>query len=120
YALQPYLLELYGDETAFAVAGLAAAVVAAAQIAGGLAVPLVRRLVGRRTTALLLSAATSVAALVLLGLTSSFWAALALIVAWALTEAAITPLRRAYLNGSIASQQRATVLSFDSLMGSAG
>jgi MFS family permease len=30
------------------------------------------------------------------------------------------PLRQAYLNGLIPSNQRATVLSFDSLMGSAG
>jgi MFS family permease len=30
------------------------------------------------------------------------------------------PMRSAYLNGVIPSEQRATVLSFDSLMGSAG
>ena len=39
YAMQPYLLELYGDERAYGVAGLAAAIVAGAQIAGGLLVP---------------------------------------------------------------------------------
>ena len=32
YAMQPYLLELYGDPGAFGVAGLAAAVVALAQV----------------------------------------------------------------------------------------
>ena len=31
-----------------------------------------------------------------------------------------TPVRQAYLNDMIPSKQRATVLSFDSLMGSAG
>ena len=36
YAMQPYLLELYGDDTAYAIAGLAAAIVAGAQIVGGL------------------------------------------------------------------------------------
>ena len=30
------------------------------------------------------------------------------------------PIRQAYLNGLIPSEQRATVLSFDNLMGSAG
>ena len=30
------------------------------------------------------------------------------------------PIRQAYLNGMIPSKQRATVLSFDSLMGSSG
>jgi MFS family permease len=38
YALQPYLLQLYGDSTAYGVAGIAAAVVAGAQIVGGLSV----------------------------------------------------------------------------------
>ena len=33
YAMQPYLLELWGDERAFGIAGLAAATVAGAQIA---------------------------------------------------------------------------------------
>jgi MFS family permease len=44
YAMQPYLLQLYGDEEAYAIAGLAAAIVAGAQIAGGLLVSRVRRL----------------------------------------------------------------------------
>ena len=50
YAAQPYLLQLYGDKTAYAVAGLAAAILAAVQIAGGLLVPQVRRFFRRRTT----------------------------------------------------------------------
>ncbi|MGH6945434.1 MAG: MFS transporter, partial [Geminicoccaceae bacterium] len=49
YALQPYLLELYGDETAFGIAGLSAAIVAGTEIIGGLLVPVVRRLFSRRT-----------------------------------------------------------------------
>lgn len=56
YALQPYLLELYGDPTAYTVAGLVAAVVAGAQMLGGLAASRLRKLVHRRTTALLLAA----------------------------------------------------------------
>ena len=39
YALQPYLLELYGDPQAYQVAGLVAAIVAGAQILGGVAAP---------------------------------------------------------------------------------
>ena len=38
YASQPYLLQLYGDPTAYGVAGLAAVIVAGAQIVGGLLV----------------------------------------------------------------------------------
>ena len=40
--MQPYLLELYGDEEAYGVAGLAAAIVAGAQIAGGYLAPMIR------------------------------------------------------------------------------
>ena len=43
YALQPYLLELWGDPEAYQIAGLVAAIVAGAQIVGGLVAPRVRR-----------------------------------------------------------------------------
>jgi MFS family permease len=41
-------------------------------------------------------------------------------VLWGLVFAATMPIRRAYLNGLIPSRQRATILSFDSLMASSG
>jgi MFS family permease len=120
YAFQPYLLQLYGDPTAYGVAGLAAAAIAGAQIVGGLSVPRVRRLFKRRTDALIVAGVVTVVLLAAVGLTSSFWFALVLIVAWALIFAIESPLRQAFLNGVIPSEQRATVLSFDNLMGSAG
>jgi len=120
YAMQPYLLELYGDETAFGVAGLAAAILAGAQIAGGLLVPVIRRAFRRRTHALIVAAVLGVAALACIGLTRNFWVAIAMLVVWAFTFAAAVPMRQAYVNGLIPSEQRATVLSFDALMGSSG
>jgi MFS family permease len=120
YALQPYLLQLYGDPTAYGVAGIAAAVVAGAQIVGGLSVTRVRRLFRRRTDALLVGAVSTVILLALIGLTGSFAVGLVLIVLWALIFAIEAPLRQAFINGVIPSEQRATVLSFDNLMGSAG
>jgi hypothetical protein len=120
YALQPYLLQLYGDPTAYGIAGLAAAVVAGAQIVGGLSVTHVRRLFRRRTDALLIAGVATVVLLVLIGLVNQFAAVMILIVLWALIFAIEGPLRQAYLNGIIPSEQRATVLSFDNLMGSAG
>jgi MFS family permease len=120
YALQPYLLELYGDPTAYGVAGLAAAVVAGAQIVGGLVVTRVRRFFRRRTDALIVATIATVVLLASIGLTKRFELAVVLVVVWALIFAIEAPLRQAFLNGVIPSEQRATVLSFDNLMGSAG
>src|ERR671918_540534 len=120
YAMQPFLLELWGDSEAYSIAGLAAAIVAGSQIAGGYLAPHIRGLFERRTSALILGTLVSTLALALLGFTDLFWLALGLLVVWGLIFAAELPIRQAYLNGMIPSQQRATVLSFDSLMGSTG
>ena len=78
YALQPYLLELYGDAKAYTMAGLAAAIVAgvadrrrparAAHPRGCSA--------GARRRIARCGASVSAALLVALGLTTSFWVAL--------------------------------------------
>jgi MFS family permease len=120
YALQPYLLELYGDPNAYQIAGLAAAIVAGAQIAGGMAAPRIRRLFHRRTSALIAMAALSTLTLALIGAIQSFWAVIGLICVWALLFAATMPIRQTYINGMIPSRQRATILSFDSMMSSSG
>lgn len=120
YALQPYLLELYGNSTAYWVAGLAAGLVAASQILGGLLAPKIAKLTNRRTTSIIALTAISSIVLVLLGATDGFWIALALVAVWGMSFAAVMPVRQAYLNGMIPSKQRATVLSFDSLMGNSG
>jgi MFS family permease len=120
YALQPYLLELYGDPHAYQVAGLAAAIVAGAQILGGVAAPRIRGLFHRRTSALLLTAALSSITLVGVGVVQSFWGVIGLTVIWGLLFAATMPIRQTYINGMIPSQQRATILSFDSMMSSTG
>jgi MFS family permease len=120
YALQPYLLELYGDPTAYEIAGLAAAIVAGAQILGGIAAPRIRATFQRRTSALLVTAALSVVTLVLIGAIQNFWAVIGLTTIWALLFAATMPIRQTYINGMIPSRQRATILSFDSMMSSSG
>jgi len=120
YALQPFLLELYGDSKAYAIAGLVAAIAACAQIAGGFVAPYLRRIFDRRTTALFLGILGTGLILILVSITNSFLIALVLIFLWGLVFAALIPIRQTYLNGLIPSSQRATVLSFDSLMGSSG
>ena len=120
YAMQPYLLELYGDEKAYGIAGLAAAIVAGAQILGGLIVPYIGRVFRKRSSVILIAYAVSVVVLALVGLVPNFWVVVTLLMLWGLMFAAVTPVRQAYLNALIPSEQRATVLSFDSLLGSTG
>ncbi|MGH8940951.1 MAG: MFS transporter, partial [Actinomycetes bacterium] len=120
YAMQPYLLELYGDEQAYGVAGLAAAIVAGAQIVGGLLAPRLRGAFRRRTSMLFAATLVSTVALLLVSVFQVFAVVVGLLVIWSLTFAAAMPVRQAYLNGLIPSQQRATVLSFDSLLSSGG
>lgn len=120
YAMQPYLLKLHGGGRSFALVGLGAATVAAAQIAGGLLVPHLGRLFRRRSTLLLVATLASALSLALIAIVSTFWAAVALLGAWAIVFAVIVPVRQAFLNNSIPSAQRATVLSSDNLLSSSG
>jgi predicted MFS family arabinose efflux permease len=120
YAMQPYLLRLYGDEAAYSVAGLAAAALALAQIVGGVLAQRVRRLFALRTTTIIGASAGSILALVALGGNGLFSVAVVLLVVWGFVFAVSGPVRQAYLNDMIPANQRATVLSFDSLFGSLG
>lgn len=120
YALQPFLLKLYGDEKAYWIAGLVAALVASAQIVGGITAPYLKRIFRKRTSALFTGIFITGLLLILVSFTNNFWPALMIIFLWGLIFASLMPIRQAYLNGLIPSEQRATVLSFDSLMGSSG
>ncbi|HEX6127279.1 MAG TPA: MFS transporter [Pyrinomonadaceae bacterium] len=120
YAMQPYLLELYGEPGNYTIAGAAAAIVAGAQIVGGLLVPYANRLFKRRTSILIAGMLVSVAMLILIGLTASFWVVLSLLAVWAIVFAWLNPVRQAFINGIVPSEQRATVLSADNLMNSGG
>src|SRR5438067_1940910 len=103
-----------------AMFGLAAAIVAGAQILGGIAAPRIRGLFRRRTSALIATATVGVVVLGLMGILQNFWVVIGLVVIWSLIFAASMPIRQTYMNGMIPSRQRATILSFDSLMASTG
>lgn len=120
YAMQPYLLQLYGDPSSYAVAGVSASIVAGALIAGGFLVPYLSKLFRRRTSLLLGGLLVGVPALVLIGLIDSFWLVLVLLAVWSLVFAVTGPVRQAYMNGIIPSGQRATVLSADNMLTSLG
>jgi MFS family permease len=84
------------------------------------AAPRIRQVFARRTSALLATAGASVVTLALIPVVATFWGVLALVVVWGLLFAATMPIRQAYINGLIPSRQRATILSFDSMMSSTG
>ena len=126
YAFQPYLLELFGDKSAFYLSGIAAAIFATAQMAGGASVNLVRRFVRSRTAVIGAEVAIGSLAIVGVGLAelldnpTGFWVAIILLTVVAMLWALSGPMQQAYMNEVIPSEHRATVLSFSSLMGSAG
>jgi MFS family permease len=126
YAFQPYLLDLFGDPDATYLAGLAAAVFAVAQMVGGASIGLVRKVFRSRTAVLVTEVVVVSVALVGVGVSerldfpTGFWLAIALLTVTELLWAMAWPVQQALMNECIPSEQRATVLSFASLMGSAG
>jgi MFS family permease len=119
YAAQPYLLDLL-DSDAVWVAGLVAAGIALSTIAGNQLVEVLSRRCGRRTTLLLGAAAVETCAAVALGLVSSFWLALPALLLVTAASGVTSPVRQAYLHQVVPSEQRATVVSFDSMISNTG
>src|SRR5690606_37400253 len=102
------------------IAGIAAALVAGAQMLGGLASPYIRKVFSTRTAALLFGGIVSTVLLALLGIVPHFFVVLLIVALWGLLFSAVTPIRQAFLNQHIPSTHRATVLSFDALLSSSG
>ena len=119
YAAQPYLLELL-ESDAIWVSGLVAAGIAMATIAGNQIVTVASRYCGRRTTLLLAAGSVLSVAGVLIGVVASFWVALAGVLLLSVTLGVTGPVRSAYLHQVVPSEQRATVVSFDSMLSNAG
>jgi MFS family permease len=119
YASQPYMLDLLGSDAVW-VAGLVTAGIALSTIAGNQLVDVLSRRCGRRTTLLLGAAAVETCAAVALGLVSSFWLALPALFLIMGASGVTSPVRQAYLHQVVPSRQRATVVSFDSMISNTG
>jgi MFS family permease len=119
YASQPYLLDLL-DSDAIWISGFVAAGVALATIVGNQVVRVASRFCGRRTTLLLAAAAVQSSAAVAMGVTSSFWVALPALLLVMGAMGVTSPVRSAYLHQVVPSEQRATVVSFDSMVSNVG
>jgi hypothetical protein len=119
HAWQPYFLELLGQNLTW-VAGLIAALVSLAMIAGNSVVEWFTRYCGKRTTLLLWALGIQVIATIGVGLVDSFWLAVPLYLISMAALGVWSPVRQAYIHQIIPSEQRATVISFDSLVTSSG
>jgi MFS family permease len=119
YAAQPYLLHLLGSDAIW-VSGLVAAGIASATVAGNQIVTFASRYCGRRTTLLLAAGSVLSVAGVIIGIAASFWIALAGVLLLSVTLGVTGPVRSAYLHQVVSSEQRATVVSFDSMLSNAG
>ena len=119
YAAQPYLLALL-DTDAVWISGVVYAGVALSTIGGNQIVSVASRYCGRRSTLLLAAAAVQSVAAVVLGLTGSFWVAVPALLLVTGSLGVTSPVRSAYLHQVVPSEQRATVVSFDSMVSNAG
>jgi MFS family permease len=119
YAWQPYFLELYG-KNAIWLSGVIASLFALAGIAGNALVGRLTKPGRRRTTILLGASAVTTATMVATGVIRSFWVTVPIFLVGAVAGGLLQPVRQTYLHKSIPTTERATLVSFDSLMGSLG
>jgi MFS family permease len=119
YSWQRYFLDLLGRDLIW-VSGLIAAAVGLAGAAGSALVrPLmVRR--PRRSSVLMWTVAATSVCIVLAGIVRVFWVAVPLYIVACVLGGIGSPVRSAWLNACIPSEQRATLISLDSLFGEAG
>jgi MFS family permease len=119
YAWQPYFLDLL-ERDAVWVAGVVAAMLSLAMIAGNSLVKFFMRYCGRRTTLLLWTAAGFSVASIGVGLATSFPVALLFLLLSAIAMGVQMPVRQAFIHAIAPSQERATVVSFDSMISGVG
>jgi MFS family permease len=119
YAWQPYFLDLLQRDLVW-VSGVIAAFFSLASICGNAIVGRIARPGMRRTTILIAGSALSTALYVGTGAIQIFWIAVPLFLLASLVGGVLQPLRQTYFHGLIPTEQRATLVSFDSLIGSVG
>ena len=119
YAWQPYFLELLGRDAVW-VAGVVAALLAVSMMVGNGIVEIVTRWCGRRSTLFIGAGGVFSAALVGVGVVDGFAPALALLFIGGVAMGVQMPVRQAFIHHIVPSEQRATVVSFDSMVSGGG
>ncbi len=120
YASQPYFLDLLGSRDAVWVSGFIAAGIALAQISGNTFVGTLIKKVKLRTSILITTGVLIGIFSISIGLSNNFIMALIsfflLMFCWGI----FSPIKQGYIHQLIPKEKRATVLSFDSLVGNIG
>ena len=120
YAWQPYFLSLLGREDEIWITGVISGAIAMAMMAGNALVGPLGRHTTRRTPIMLGASLVQTVAAIGIGLAGGFWPAVALLVVFGVAVGVMSPVKQSYLHDSIPSEQRATLVSFDSLVGNLG
>ena len=102
------------------MAGVVAGGIAGSMMVGNRLVEVLAKACRKRTTLLVWAVAIQGAVAVGIGFAPSFWVALPLLLVNTGAMGVVEPVRQAYLNQVIPSEERATVLSFNSMAGSLG
>ena len=119
YAWQPYFLELLESDAVW-VAGVVAALLAISMMIGNAIVELVMRWCGRRTTLFLWTGSTYAVALIGVGVVDAVLPALILLFIGGVAMGVQMPVAQAFIHQVVPSEQRATVVSFGSMISGVG
>lgn len=119
YSAQPYLLLLLDDDKIWVV-GVITALMSLSTILGNQIVELITRRCGRRSSIILGGSIVATIGSVSMGLTDSFWVAVPSFLLVTGSLGVISPVRQAYVHHVAPSEHRATVISFDAMIGSVG
>lgn len=117
YAWQPYFLELLGQDLIW-VSGVMSALVALAMMVGNEIVSFLTRYCAKRTTLMLWAMAVFTAGSIGVGLVNSFWLAATFFLLAMVALGVMGPVQQAFLHQNIPSAQRATIVSFSSMISS--
>ena len=117
YAWQPYFLELLGQDLVW-VAGVMSALVALAMMVGNGIVSWLTQFCGKRSTLMLWATAVFTLGSIGVGLVNSFWLAATFFLLSMVALGVMGPVQQAFLHQLIPSAQRATLISFSSMISS--
>ena len=119
YAAQPYFLELLDSDRVWVV-GVVTAMISLSTIAGNQLVEVLTRRARHRSSLLIGASVVAATASVVVGIADSFWVAVPAFLFVTGSLGVITPVRQAYVHQVTPSEHRATVISFDAMLGSVG